>query len=220
MKRIKMLPKDASTPVRLLIANRSEVTACGPVSSFTNETDIQIVGVTNSIDQLLTLLASRAADVLLLDLGHEKEQLELIQTLSIRYPQLRVLLFCSILKPYIAYQLLGFGVTGILSWDIPLADIHQSVRAAAQGRIVIKHEVASRSLIIYFRDGLNLLTDRELSILKYVATGHTNRQIAECMHIATKTVETYISGVCSKLNTRSRTQAAVQAVLLGLVNVS
>ncbi|MCZ7672424.1 MAG: response regulator transcription factor [Chloroflexi bacterium] len=111
------------------------------------------------------------------------------------------------------------GVAGIISWNIPLEEIYESIHSVGKGRIILKHENVSSSLLIYFREGLNKLNERELSVLKYVAAGHTNREIAERMHVATRTIETYISGVCSKLHARSRTQAAVQAVHLGVIHL-
>ncbi len=206
-------------PIQLIIANRSEITICGLVNSLAKQNEINVMGVTNSLADLLFLLNAKHADVLLLDLGDDKEQLTLIQTLSVRFPKLHVLLFCSTLKPYIAYQLLGLGVAGIISWNIPLEDIHESIQSAAKGRIILKHENVSSSLLIYFREGLNKLNERELNTLKYVAAGHTNREIAKELHVATRTVETYISGICSKLNARSRTEAAVQAVQLGVIHL-
>lgn len=209
----------AEKPIRLIIANRSEITVCGLVNSLARQNDIEVVGVTHSLADLFSLLNSKKAKVLLLDLGNDREHLKLIQTLSIQFPKLHVLLFCSALKPYIAYQLLGLGVTGIISWNIPLEEIYESIQSVANGRIILKHENVSSSLLICFREGLNKLNERELNTLKYVAAGHTNREIAERMHVATRTVETYISGICSKLNARSRTQAAVQAVHLGVIHL-
>ena len=206
-------------PIQLLIANRSEITACGLVNSLSRQNDIDVVAVTHCLADLDSLLNSKKVDVLLLDLGDDREYLKLIQTLSIQFPKLHVLFFCSTLKPYIAYQLLGLGVTGIISWNIPLEEIYESIQSVAKGRIILKHENVSNSLLIYFREGLNKLNKRELNALKYVAIGHTNREIAKELHVATRTVETYISGICSKLNARSRTQAAVQAVHLGVIHL-
>lgn len=209
----------AEKSIQLIIANRSEITVCGLVNGLARQNNITIVGVTHSPTEVFSLLSTKKADVLLLDLGDNKEHLKLIQTLSIQFPKLRVLLFCSALKPYFAYQLLGLGVSGIISWNIPLEDIYESIQAAANGHIILKHETVSSSLLIYFREGLNKLSERELNTLEYVAAGHTNREIAERMNVATRTVETYISGICSKLNARSRTQAAVQAVHLGVIHL-
>lgn len=210
-----MLTKNS---VQLVIANRSEITTCGLANSLSDQKDVDIVGICHTAAELQALLKLRNADVLLLDLGNEQELLNLIQTLSIQYPKLQILLFCSLLKPYIAYQLLGMGITGIMSWNIPLPEIYEGVHAAARGNIVLKHETVSSSLIIYFCEGLNKLNDRELNALKFVANGHTNKEIAAQMHVTTRTVESYIAGICAKLNARSRTQAVVQAMNLGLIH--
>lgn len=207
----------AETPVQLIIANRSEITVCGLVNSLSRQKYIDVVGVAQNLSDIFSLLSAEKVDVLLLDLGDDSENLKLIKTLFVQFPKLHVLLFCSTLKPYIAYQLLGLGVSGIISWNIPLEEIIESIQSVAKGNIVLKHENVSCSLFIYFRDGLNKLNEQEVNTLKYVAAGHTNREIAEKLHVTTRTVETYISGICSKLNARSRTQAAVQAVHLGVI---
>lgn len=205
--------------IRLLIANRSEITVCGLVNSLVKQRNIEVVGVARSRAELLACLDEEKADVLLLDLGNDTEHLSLTQMLAIRHPHLQILLFCATLKPFTAYQLLGLGVAGIVSWNVPLEEVYESIYSIAHGRIILKHESVSSSLLIYFREGLNKLNEREMDALKYIAAGHTNREIAEQMHIATRTVETYISNICSKLNARSRTQAAAQAVHLGVVHL-
>ncbi len=207
----------AETPIQVIIASRSEIAICGLVNSLTRQNDIDVVGVIHSLTDLFSLLNSKKVDVLLLDLGDDNENLKLIQTLYLQCPKLQILLFCSAIKPYIAYQLLGLGITGIISWNIPLEEIYESIQLVAKGCIVLKHENVSSSLLIYFREGLNKLNERELSTLKYVVEGCTNKEIAVRMHVAPRTVETYISGICSKLNARSRTQAAVQAIHLGVI---
>ncbi|VAW32627.1 hypothetical protein MNBD_CHLOROFLEXI01-2525 [hydrothermal vent metagenome] len=170
-----MLKTVAGNPIQLLIANRSEILAYGLVNSLTNQKDVDIVGVTHSITELLTLLKATKVEILLLDLGNERELLNLVQTLSIQYPHLCVLLFCSVLKPYIAYQLLGFNIAGILSWNIPLSEICESIRTAARGHIVLQHEIAPHVLFAeMFFDWINWVRDHSPLSIDYLGHQSSN----------------------------------------------
>lgn len=117
------------------------------------------------------------------------------------------------------------GAAGYVLKDAPVEEIVAGVRAAATGHTPISATVAG-SLIAHVRDrsegppaleSLPSLTERETEILRLVAAGHDNRQIAEQLYLSPSTVKNHVSSILEKLGVKTRVQAAVRASRAGIV---
>jgi NarL family two-component system response regulator LiaR len=112
------------------------------------------------------------------------------------------------------------GAVGYLLKDVLRADLLRAIRQAAQGTPVL-HPEAQRRLVEHVTQppamGVTAdLTERELEVLRLIAQGQSNRQIADSLHITEGTVKGHVSNILSKLHLQDRTQAALFAVRHGL----
>jgi NarL family two-component system response regulator LiaR len=112
------------------------------------------------------------------------------------------------------------GAIGYLLKDSEPEELHRAIRGAASGRVQLAPEAAAR-LVRELRapESPEVLTERETEVLKLLARGRTNKQIASALLIEEKTVKTYVSSILTKLGVSSRTQAALHGVRAGLVSV-
>jgi DNA-binding NarL/FixJ family response regulator len=112
------------------------------------------------------------------------------------------------------------GAIGYLLKDTEAEELHRAIRGAAEGKVQLAPQAAAR-LVREVRppESPEELTERESEVLKLVARGKANKQIASDLFVEEKTVKTHVSSILRKLGVQSRTQAALHAVRTGLVSV-
>jgi len=167
-------------------------------------------------------------DIVLLDLMMpEMNGLEATPRILEACPTARVLILTSFGEEDTVIPALKAGAQGYLLKDIAPDELVRAVREAYQGRVQLHPEVAKKLVAaIATRDdrppakpntpGLEDLTEREIEVLKLIASGKSNREIAEAMVISEKTVKTHVSNLLSKLHLEDRTQAAIFGLKHGL----
>src|SRR5229473_3520552 len=112
------------------------------------------------------------------------------------------------------------GATGYLLKDTNGAELLRAIRAAADGKVQLSPEAATRlAKELRFPDQVERLTDRETEILKCVADGLSNKEIARRLSINEKTVKAHLNNVFGKLGVHSRTQAALHAIRTGIASL-
>jgi DNA-binding NarL/FixJ family response regulator len=113
------------------------------------------------------------------------------------------------------------GANGCVARDDPVGDLARAVIAAGRGEIVLPPAIAARALLVLARGGpttdtlIEPLSDREVEVLRLLADGHTNKDIAQALLISVRTVEAHLRSIYGKLNVRSRTEAVLWAVRRG-----
>jgi DNA-binding NarL/FixJ family response regulator len=210
--------------IHIAIADHHETVRYGLSALLRAKRGIEIVGEANSPKALWSVLAHSRVDVIIFDLcDDDQERLALVQELRRTYPTVGILSFTTDAYPYQIDQLLHAGVGGFVLKRASTDQILAAIRAVHQGQLVLPNKLAPQSP--HSPDALSLqlpvpnesLTQREIDVLQHIVDGATNKEIASLLCIAPKTVEGRIAQICAKLGARSRTDAAVRAVYLGLV---
>jgi DNA-binding NarL/FixJ family response regulator len=135
-------------------------------------------------------------------------------------PDTEVSALTSVLDDAVIRQAIRAGAIGYLLKDTGSDELCHAIHAAAGGQVQLSRSVAVRLLADQEqRTPLQPLTEREMEVLRQVALGHSNKEIALALEIAEKTVKAHVGSVLSKMGVASRTQAALMAVQSGLVRL-
>jgi NarL family two-component system response regulator LiaR len=141
------------------------------------------------------------------------------------YPGTEVVAMTSVLEHDTVVGAVQAGAIGYLLKTTAADALCQAIRAAADGKVQLAPEATAllmrevRHPATSASAGLDALTGREIDVLRLIARGQANKEIAESLGIGPKTVKTHVSNVLAKLGLQSRTQAALHAARLGLVPV-
>jgi DNA-binding NarL/FixJ family response regulator len=188
---------------------------------------LAVVGMAPSADEALGLVADNAPDVVVMDLGTaEPSGIEATRRIATLAPNTRVLVLTRSAEKHEVLEAILAGACGYLVKDAPAESLVSSIKAAAAGETVISPKIAGQLLDqIRGWDKSSeaaaairaLLTPREIEVLKLLAAGKDNLEIAEELFISRRTVKNHISNILSKLQLQNRIQAAVHAVRSGIV---
>jgi DNA-binding NarL/FixJ family response regulator len=188
---------------------------------------LAVVGMAPSADEALDLVADNAPDVVVMDLGTaEPSGIEATRRIATLAPNTRVLVLTRSAEKHEVLEAILAGACGYLVKDAPAESLVSSIKAAAVGETVISPKIAGQLLDqIRGWDKSSeaaaairaLLTPREIEVLKLLAAGKDNLEIAEELFISRRTVKNHISNILSKLQLQNRIQAAVHAVRSGIV---
>jgi DNA-binding NarL/FixJ family response regulator len=171
----------------------------------------------------LAMLAAHEIDVLLLDLRMPRlDGIEVLKRMAGGPPTLVLTTFDD---DELVVGALRAGARGYLLKDVTLAELHEAIRTLHGGGHLIQPAVtatlvrglAGRPLAFEQPTHTAPLTPRELDVLRMVANGHANREIAELLTLAEGTVKNHISSILGKLGVRDRTRATLRAISLGLI---
>jgi DNA-binding NarL/FixJ family response regulator len=215
--------------IRVLIVDDHEVVRRGLLAFLDSEPDFDVVGAAGGGAQALELLASmdsegRRPDVIVMDLQMAPiDGVESTRRIRALYDDIEVVALTSFAEEERVHGALQAGATGYVLKDSDADDVAAAVRAARRGELQIDPVVARR-LMSPLREGRGIdriseLTSRELDVLRLVAAGEPNKQIAAELAISERTARTHVSRILRKLHLSSRTQAALWAVGEGLVEV-
>jgi len=137
-------------------------------------------------------------------------------------PRTRLILFNSHLTLYHILELVQAGVAGIVPKHAALPQILLALHKVRAGRLVLQTDTFTYGSLVQTMVAPGVSHDaqllpRDLEVLQQLVAGATNKEIAALLHLSSKTVEVRVAQICTKLGVRSRTEAAVKAVSLGLV---
>jgi DNA-binding NarL/FixJ family response regulator len=207
-------------PVRVFLMDDHEVVRRGLRELLESEGSIEIVGEAGSAEEALARIPPTRPDVAVLDVRlPDGNGVEVCREVRSRNPEIRCLILTSFSDDEALFQAIMAGASGYLLKQIKGTDLVESVQRVAAGQSLLDPAVTAR-VLERLREGsetdqqLAQLTAQERKILNLIADGLTNRQIAERVHLAEKTVKNYVSNVLMKLGMERRTQAAVFAARL------
>jgi DNA-binding NarL/FixJ family response regulator len=212
-----------SSPLHLAIADYSEVVRRGLQALLHDQPAIRIAAVVDCSDTLLNVLETQSIEVALIDLGEDdQDRLRLINQVHRSAPRTRLILFNSHLTLYHILELVQAGVAGIVPKHAALPQILLALHKVRAGRLVLQTDTFTYGSLVQtmVTPGVShdtQLLPRDLEVLQQLVAGATNKEIAALLHLSSKTVEVRVAQICTKLGVRSRTEAAVKAVSLGLV---
>jgi len=212
--------------VRVLIADDQELVRTGFRMILKAEPDIEVVGEAADGAAAVELATKRRADVVLMDIRMPGvDGLEATRRLIAGSANTRVLILTTFdLNEYV-YEALRAGASGFLLKDAPAAQLVTAIRVVANGDALLAPSVTRRLIGEFARrplpsskpEQMKELTARELEVLRLVARGLSNAEIAKELFVSDATVKTHVARVLMKLGLRDRVQAVVLAYESGLV---
>jgi DNA-binding NarL/FixJ family response regulator len=215
--------------IGVLVVDDHEVVRRGLLAFLEREPDIDVVGEAGGGAEALDLLASLASegrqpDVVIMALQMAPiDGIESTRQVRALHDDIEVVALTSFAEEDRVHAALEAGASGYVLKDSEADDLADAVRAAHRGKLEIDPVVARRlmsSLRGTRRGGpISELTSREMDVLRLVAAGEPNKQIAAELAISERTARTHVSRILRKLELSSRTQAALWAVREGLVEV-
>lgn len=209
-------------PIRLLVADDHAVVREG-IASMVRDGDIIVVAEAGDGTQALSLALKHRPDVALLDIRMpEVDGIECLSKLKSDIPELPVVIFTAYDNPTYIARAVALGAVGYLFKNITKAELISAVQLAAKGQTLWSPESLRRvsGTIANSRTNRELempLTKRESEVLKKLALGLSNKEIAQSLSISCDTVKEHVQRLLRKLGVADRTQAAVWAVRHGLV---
>jgi DNA-binding NarL/FixJ family response regulator len=212
-------------PIRVIVVDDHDLLRKG-LRDLLTEHGLRVVGEAGDGEDAVRLVTHAAPDVVVMDLNMPRMSgVEATRRLAEVAPNSRVLVLTVSADDETVAHAIEAGATGYLLKDASGEDIAAGVRAAAAGEALISPSIASR-LLERLRPGADEaagpstgaeLTDREVEVLRLLAAGRENADIAQELFISPRTVKNHISSILAKLHVDNRIQAAVYAVRKGLV---
>jgi DNA-binding NarL/FixJ family response regulator len=213
-------------PIRVLVADDHRVVRAGLRTFLATTDDIRVVGEASDGSQTLTQLHAlhdrgEAPDVVLMDLlMSPMDGIEATRQIRARYPDVQVVALTSFAEEDKADAALDAGASGFLLKDADAGEVAAAIRAAHRGEVHLDPAIAGRLVRALRTPSMpqpgSALTGREREVLRLVAAGKANKDIAAELRISERTARTHVSSILTKLRLTSRTEAALWAVREGL----
>ena len=215
--------------IRVLICDDQWIVCEGLEAILNNEPDIEVVGVAHDGAEALELVAETEPDVVLMDLKMPgMSGIRATNEISQQYPQTKVLVLTTYGADDWVFDAIRSGAAGYLLKGTPREALIAAVKGTAAGETHVDPSVAGKLFDRVARSGapeesttiVEALSDRELDVLRLLARGLSNTEIAQRLFLSEGTVRNYVSAILTKLDVSDRTQAAVLALRHGLVDLS
>jgi DNA-binding NarL/FixJ family response regulator len=209
-------------PIRIVIADDHEVVRAG-IKALLTGTDIRIIGEATSGRAALKLIAKHRPDLALLDVRMpDGDGLDCLARIKLDQPETPVVMLSGFDNPTYVARAVALGAAGYISKSATREEIVDAIRTAASGETIWSREELRRvtGALAAPRpaNGIDVpLTKRENEVLKQLAFGLTNKEIAQSLGISYETVKEHVQHILRKIGVSDRTQAAVWAVRKNLV---
>lgn len=209
-------------PVRVIIADDHTVMRQGVRMLLTLDPDIEVVGEAGNGQEAVELARRLQPDVVLMDLLMPvMDGLTAITLIRRDLPQTEIVALTSVLEDNLVVDVVRAGAIGYLLKDASGEEVIRAVKAAAAGQVHLSPQAAAKLIKdVRSPEQTEPLTRRETEVLKLLARGHSNKQIAQALNIGERTVHSHVGAILSKLKVPSRTQAALYAIRTGLVSIN
>jgi DNA-binding NarL/FixJ family response regulator len=213
--------------VRVVVADDQEIVRAGFAALLATQPDIEVVGTAANGDEAVRVCAEQRPDVVLMDVRMPVlDGIEATRRLTAGGDGPQVVILTTFDLDEYVYDALGAGASGFLLKDAGAERLFDAVRVVAAGDALLAPAVTRRLIAEFARtrprlprrpEQLEALTPRETDVLRLIAQGLSNMEIAARLVLSDETVKTHVSHVLGKLGLRDRTQAVVIAYESGLV---
>ena len=220
--------------VRLLIVDDHAMVRSGLRYMLAKEPDLEVVGEAANGRDALELCRDLRPDLVLMDVNlPDTDGLTVTQAVKREYPGIGIIIVTVHENPDYLLRALKAGASGYILKDAARSEVLAAVRQALGGGTPLDSELAARLLRQVANEEVRglperrrdeplnePLSDRELEVLRLLAQGHTNQQIAQALLFSVHTVKAHVRRIIAKLGVSDRTQAAVRATELGLLDAA
>jgi two-component system, NarL family, response regulator LiaR len=217
--------RDTVRPIRVLVVDDHVIVRSGIRALLATEGEIEVVGEARDGQEALEQIRVLQPDVVLLDLLMPRmDGIEVTRRVAIESPSTHILVLTSFAADDKVFPAIKAGAMGYLLKDTGPQELVGAIRQVYRGESWLSPAIARRLLQELSRPGdrpltPDPLTERELEVLKVVAQGRSNQEIAQSLVISEATARTHVSNILSKLHLASRTQAALYALREGLASL-
>ncbi len=215
----------AEVSIRVLIADDHAIVRSGITALLAQVSDIEVVGEASDGQQAITQAAILRPDVILMDLVMPNvDGIEAIRQIKARQPESRILVLTSFAADDKVFPAIKAGALGYLLKESRPADLIEAIRQVYRGESALHPTIARKVLHELTRPPSrpptpDPLTEREMDVLRLVAQGLGNQEIAAKLGVSDATVRTHVSNILAKLQLANRIQVALYALREGLVSL-
>jgi NarL family two-component system response regulator LiaR len=214
-----------TSPIRVLIADDHAILRKGIRALLSTEPDIEVVGEAGDGAEALEQADALQPDVILMDLVMPRmDGIEATRQVTASQQDVRVLVLTSFAADDKVFPAIKAGALGYILKDTGPDDLVQAIRQVYRGEPTLEPEIARKVLFELAQPPKqpptpDPLTSREMDVLRLLAQGKSNREIADDLVLAELTIRTHVSNILGKLHVANRTQAALYALKEGLATL-
>ena len=217
-----------SSPIRVLIVDDQRLMRDGLRTLIELESDLVVTGEAGDGLEAITAYRDTGPDVVLMDVRMPNlNGVEATRRIKADWDEANILILTTFDDDEYIFEALRAGASGYLLKDVSGKELAEAIRTVAAGGTLIAPSVARKVVSEFARlkpappktvESLSdPLSERELEILKVLAQGYTNKEIADKLYLAEGTVKNYVTNILQKIGARDRTQAAIKAKELGML---
>jgi DNA-binding NarL/FixJ family response regulator len=211
--------------VRILIVDDHPVVREGIGSMLKKEPDFKVVGEASNGLEAVEKASELSPDVVLMDLRMpEMDGVEAISRIKAEKPDVKFIILTTYSDDEYIFKGIAAGARAYLLKDAPRDELFKAIRMVSRGESLIQPVVASRVLdklaeLSRKTPAADTLSDREIEVLRLMAGGESNKDIADHLSITQSTVKTHITSIFQKLNVTTRTEAVTNALKKGIIQL-
>lgn len=203
--------------MRIVVADDHVLFRQGLTMMLQLQPDVEVVGEVSSLSDLGEMLAATSPDLLLLDLQMERSALPDLPALSATRD---VIVVTASEAQEEALAVMRIGVRGLVFKRFALETLMDAIRAVQAGHVWMPPELQAAVTADWRAPAATRLTERELEVVRCVARGLRNAEVAARLHVSEVTVKTHLTNVFQKLGVRDRVELTLRAIRSGLVDAS
>lgn len=209
--------------INLLLVDDQDLIRRGLKALLTTDPELEVVGEAKNGQEAVLLVATLKPHIVLMDVRMPvMDGVAGTREICQQFPATKVLMLTTFEDQEYVTQALQAGASGYLLKDTPFEELTQAIHLIHKGYTQVGPGLATKALsqayAVAFPENSEIwtdLSDREKEIIRLIAQGYNNREIAQLLHIAEKTVKNYITNILSQLNLRDRTQLAIAVLQKG-----